>query len=404
MVENKNIQEDEIDLRELFQIIWKRKLFIIVFTFIITLLSGIYIYKKNPIYEVKSFIEIGYINQNMLEDINALEQKLKVIFSVEENKIEESYEKGIVTSIKQIKGVKNFLEIKTEGYSNEIALLKNQEVLKLIQSLLEPKIKEYEVILDNDILNTKREVEYIKEVEMKNILSQINILKEQEIKNIDKKINILKTQNIPLIKNQIEFLSKKKIKTIEDKISFYTKSIDKYQYEMNLINKSINKTQDTSSLIASMQTLNYENLMINTQNKIKDLELEIDSIIKDEIPKLKNELENINEVQIRDLENKKQNISNETIRKLEDKINIELKTKITQLNEKVETLNFKKSEQNLSNSKLIGNYVINNNPTKPKKSLVILVSFVTSFIFSIFIVLISNFFSNSKIVIKEDKI
>ena len=100
-------------------------------------------------------------------------------------------------------------------------------------------------------------------------------------------------------------------------------------------------------------------------------------------------------VNIKDLENKKLNVSNETIRKLEDKINIELRTKITQLNEKIDTLNFKKSEQNLSNSKLVGDYIINDKPIKPKKSLVIIVSFVSSFILGIFIVFIFNFFSNS---------
>ena len=44
---------------------------------------------------------------------DSLEQKLKVIFSVEDMKFEkDSFEKGIVTSIKQVKAVKNFLEIK----------------------------------------------------------------------------------------------------------------------------------------------------------------------------------------------------------------------------------------------------------------------------------------------------
>ena len=67
-------------------------------------------------------------------------------------------------------------------------------------------------------------------------------------------------------------------------------------------------------------------------------------------------------------------------------------------------MNFKKSEQNLSNSKLVGDYIINDNPIKPKKSLVIVVSFVTSFIMSIFIVFILNFFNNTnRVSLKEEK-
>ncbi|WP_375231782.1 GNVR domain-containing protein [Arcobacter sp. CECT 9188] len=52
---------------------------------------------------------------------------------------------------------------------------------------------------------------------------------------------------------------------------------------------------------------------------------------------------------------------------------------------------FKKSVQNLSNSKLVGEYIVNNFPIKPKKSLIIVVSFITGFILSICIVFFINF-------------
>ena len=107
-------------------------------------------------------------------------------------------------------------------------------------------------------------------------------------------------------------------------------------------------------------------------------------------------------VDIKDLENQKLNVSNEKIRKLQDKINIELQTKISQLNEEIDTLNFKKSEQNLSNTKLVGEYIVNDFPVKPKKSLIVAVAFVTGFILSIFLVLILNFISKNKIDFSEE--
>ena len=85
---------------------------------------------------------------------------------------------------------------------------------------------------------------------------------------------------------------------------------------------------------------------------------------------------------------KKQNVSNDIIKKLEDKINIELKTKIFQLEEKMNTTKFKLSEENLSNTKLIGKYIISEYPIKPKKSLIIMVSFISSFILAIFLLLL----------------
>ena len=435
--ENDTYLEEEIDLRELFKIIWDRKVFIIVFTLVVTIIAGLYTYLKIPIFEVKSYVELGYINKEKIEDIDSLEQKLKVIFSVEDMKFEkDSFEKGIVTSIKQVKAVKNFLEIKTEALSNEAATAKNKEVLKFIQELSSEKIKEQEILFENTILNTQREIDFINNIEMKNISSQIEILKEQEIKsidreieiiknqniknidkrinllktqnivNIDRQINLLKTQEIPALKTNINFLTNSKTKSLEEKINYYSKSLQIYISELDKLNKSIEKVDTTSSMIASVQMLNYQNLITNAQNQIKDLELQIEIIRNETIPKLKYNLENITAIQIKDLqdkkenittiqikdlENKKANVSNEIIRKLEDKINIELQTKISQLNEKVDIQKLQNSEQNITNTKLVGEYIIRDYPIKPKKLLIIVVAFVTGFILSIFLVFFLQF-------------
>ena len=420
--ENDTYLEEEIDLRELFKIIWDRKVFIIVFTLVVTIIAGLYTYLKIPIFEVKSYVELGYINKEKIEDIDSLEQKLKVIFSVEDMKFEkDSFEKGIVTSIKQVKAVKNFLEIKTEALSNEAATAKNKEVLKFIQELSSEKIKEQEILFENTILNTQREIDFINNIEMKNISSQIEILKEQEIKsidreieiiknqnikNIDRQINLLKIQEIPALKTNINFLTNSKTKSLEEKINYYSKSLQIYISELDKLNKSIEKVDTTSSMIASVQMLNYQNLITNAQNQIKDLELQIEIIRNETIPKLKYNLENITTIQIKDLqdkkenittiqikdlENKKANVSNEIIRKLEDKINIELQTKISQLNEKVDIQKLQNSEQNITNTKLVGEYIIRDYPIKPKKLLIIVVAFVTGFILSIFLVFFLQF-------------
>ncbi len=60
------IQEDEIDLKELFHTIMKRKKFIIIFTSIVTIASIIYIKMLNPtpIYSGNMMIEIGEVKSN----------------------------------------------------------------------------------------------------------------------------------------------------------------------------------------------------------------------------------------------------------------------------------------------------------------------------------------------------
>ncbi|MFY4804660.1 Wzz/FepE/Etk N-terminal domain-containing protein, partial [Aliarcobacter butzleri] len=86
-------------------IIWERKIFILLFTLFITLIAGIYVFNKKPIYEVKSYIELAYFDDKILEEVAILEQKLKVIFL--DNDL--NLENGKIISIQQIKGIKNLL-------------------------------------------------------------------------------------------------------------------------------------------------------------------------------------------------------------------------------------------------------------------------------------------------------
>ena len=398
MEQNKIIIEDEIDLKELFSIIWQKKIFIISFTIIITILSAIYVYTKNPIYEVKSIMEIGFLENKVVDDPAVVEQKLNIIFGVEDKNTNNNAEKGIITSIKKDKDVKNFIEIKTEAISNDIALAKNKEVLELTKELYNNKIEQFKTFLNNDIVNIQREIDYVNNVEIKNILSQISILKEQEIFKINREIENLKNQNLKTANNEIDFLKNEKLKKLSEKISFYKNNLEKFDKEINELNKTISINQDkTALLVISTQLINYQNLMLNTQNQINELELQVQQIIKETIPKLEINKENIFLVQIKDLEMKKQNVSNDTIKKLEDKINIELKTKISQLEEKKNTTKFKFSKENISNAKLVGNYVISDYPVKPKKMLIIIISFITAFVLSIFIAFFINFIRDNKI-------
>ena len=87
MQENKILNEDEIDLRELFKTIWDKRFFIIIFTFIITLISFIYVLLKNPtpVYEGKIYFEMGEMKgetygSKLIENPNALLKKVQQKF------------------------------------------------------------------------------------------------------------------------------------------------------------------------------------------------------------------------------------------------------------------------------------------------------------------------------------
>ena len=72
MQNKEQIIEDEIDLRELFRANWDEKIFILLFTTIVTFISVIYVYSKNPIplYQGKIYIEIGQIQSQNFGQIS----------------------------------------------------------------------------------------------------------------------------------------------------------------------------------------------------------------------------------------------------------------------------------------------------------------------------------------------
>ena len=144
MQENKILNEDEIDLRELFKTIWDKRFFIIIFTFIITLISFIYVLLKNPtpVYEGILSVQIGEIqSENFGNKIIETPQNLSYILEVQ-FKVNPNIAKG-TTSILEIKysnedkariktileDVKNFIITKHE---NDTSFYKNKIMTKQI--------------------------------------------------------------------------------------------------------------------------------------------------------------------------------------------------------------------------------------------------------------------------------
>lgn len=82
----KIIQEDEIDLKELFLTIWRKKVFIVLLTFIVTVSSILYINFKpyEPLYQGKLLVEIGEIfNKN--NDSQLIDYPGNLVKIIEEN-------------------------------------------------------------------------------------------------------------------------------------------------------------------------------------------------------------------------------------------------------------------------------------------------------------------------------
>ena len=230
MQENKPLEEDEIDLKELFKTIWAKKIFIVIFTLVVTILAGFYAYSKTPIYEAKALLEIGEYKKNPVDDAVALEKKLSTIFiDMEKNLKDKTSE---ISNISVVKGLKNFLEIKSESTSNEEAKNEILKVLTFVQN-------EHEKILDD--------VKKQKEMELRNIDLQISDIKSKSVALIDKKIE-----------NNI-----KNLKSLEEQL----KQVDENLKKIDTLNPSLAalKLMEKRDITNSINTITIQNFELESK-------------------------------------------------------------------------------------------------------------------------------------------
>ncbi len=253
--EQNHYQEDEIDLKELFKSLWLKKNFIIGVTTVITLLAGIYAFNKTPIYQATALIEIGNYklhnnnnnNKAILDSASDLSKKLNILFiDMFKNEKDREFE---ITSISTPKKVNNFIEIKAEAISNELA---SQEIITVV-SYIENK---HQNIL-NDVKNRR-------ELEIKNIETKINNIKNKEIKLLSEKIRIQQA-NLNNYKQQLETIGKN-IKDIENTNPALTalklmekRDLSSFILELNLQLMDMRNTKD------ELETTTINNLLEKKQ-------------------------------------------------------------------------------------------------------------------------------------------
>ncbi|MFX4267567.1 Wzz/FepE/Etk N-terminal domain-containing protein [Aliarcobacter butzleri] len=317
MQNQRYLQDDEIDLKELFKTLWKYKIFILVFTFVTTILSIIYVSLKTPTYQVTALVELGSYKTESDQDViidNAdnLSKKLTTIFiDLRKNLENKNFE---ITKIVTVKGMKNFIEISSEASSNTQAIEGLNEVIEHIKS-------EHTKLLDD--------VKEKNEFDLKNISLNIKNIEEDKLKNIEKKIELYQ-QNILNLEEQMVSVAE----TL----------------------KNLNKLHPSISALKLMEKRDISNAIV------------------------------LNKSNLYDLIEEKENLINIEINKLLDRKKV------------LETLSL---PHNLKNSEVVGSILVNEHPIKPKKSLIVVASFVIGFILSMFLVFFIQFLNNIK---KEDKV
>ncbi len=323
--QERHIEEDEIDLRELFKTLSNNKRKIFFITTIITMLAIVYVFVVPKVFEAKAVVKIGEykLNNNnnnnnkiadsivYLDDASVLVKELEVLY-IDILKNEKNRDSWI-EKVSLLKQQKNIFELSAMGYSNDLAAA---EVVKVLS--------------------------YVKEKHIK-VLNDLKDFREAQIKQASGKLELLKNKTLP---------------SLVEKIKRYQDSIKLYEENFISVQSNLKKIKNSNPTLATIQ--------INEQKYLADM-----------LITLRDSLE--------EFENKKDTIEMVEITKLEEELN---------------TLKSLMKPYNYKNTEVIGNIILNDYAVKPKKTLIVIVAFVTGLILSVFLVFFLEFIRGIR---KEDE-
>ena len=108
--------DHEMNLLEIFNILWSKKLFIVAFTSSLTVISIFYAINKTPIYVVKRIFEIGIANEVLVDNVSRLVNEINIVENI-------NVPSDVITRLSSIKlmgGTDNLIELKVESTSSMV--------------------------------------------------------------------------------------------------------------------------------------------------------------------------------------------------------------------------------------------------------------------------------------------
>ena len=131
--------DHEMNLLEIFNILWSKKLFIVAFTSSLTVISIFYAINKTPIYVVKRIFEIGIANEVLVDNVSRLVNEINIVENI-------NVPSDVITRLSSIKlmgGTDNLIELKVESTSNKDGIELIDQIFSRIQMKHKKSIDDY---------------------------------------------------------------------------------------------------------------------------------------------------------------------------------------------------------------------------------------------------------------------
>ncbi len=234
------MQEDTIDLRELFTVLKRRKKLIWLITGLFTLLALVYLFMAKPVYQAKSIIELAEIDKTPVQNTNDLKQKIEFIYHV--NQKGKKTELPIVKSISLPKKSKNLIVIITYGYDNHSSKKKLEEVISQVTAIQNKELDIYIQTQKKRLLLIKDDIE-----RNQNLTKQI----EHDVTNYKEKLLEISKEDAALAGIYSIEIGKKQteLNNITNKI--YSLKNKKNDIELSISPLKIHKT----AIVGEIETL-----------------------------------------------------------------------------------------------------------------------------------------------------
>jgi len=370
-------EEDEIDLRELWMTLKRRKRVVWSITLLFLVGAVIYLFVARPVYEASATIAIG--KQLIKKSDGTLVTKyfdkatiLKKMLDVKYDTSGKYRDKNTTSYISKItvpKKVDNFLIITAVGPNNEKAI-------SMLKSPLQDVFFKHKIylqsILDIDshkVEDLSQQLTYYKTIELNRLKKELELVKNIDLKKINEKIYLIKEAKIPALLKKIE----ESKKTIEEK--------DHYIADLKREMSQTSQKDPALAAIASMQISRLQNDISRLSMKIIDYE--------SDIKKFKN-------IDIPDLEKSKKRIIEEIIPAKKAAIKKMESMTIPNLESKIDELKVSMKPPYLVPTKTIGRIFTFDHPVKPKKKLILVVSLITGLILGVFLAFFLEFIQGIK--------
>jgi capsular polysaccharide biosynthesis protein len=346
---NNYLQEDEIELKEIFKFLINSKKLLIAITLVITILGAIYSFQKVPEYKSTALIEIGGYNtfsneKGLIEPAKDLIQDLKINFIYKNSSL--SNEKGLVDALVFRLIEKKLLQIEYISSSAE----KNNN---LLNEIVEYIVNRHSLLLEANKLRISNQIKADK-------LRISNQIKADKLR-ISNQIKADKFR----ISNQIESLNNE-LSITDLKINELNKVIVEDEDNLKLLasNPDLFLQRATQSPTLNQIIFSYNNQLIDLRANKINLSQEKDSL----------------ELELKLLESRDSE-SNDIFNLSQEKDTLEFDLKFPM-------------NQNPTSTQLVGKILIDEVPTN--KALPIFLSFIFGLFLSIIVIFINNSLKASK--------